>query len=255
VKKDDFHWTETEVFRCLASMFASPAYVWIPQVRNGTGFTRSQARTIDALGVSVWPSRGLYFMGVEIKVRKSDWRKELGDGKKADDIAKYCRQWYVAAPRGVIPLGEVPANWGLIECPKPGQCEVVKAAVDLAPQPPDMLLVCAVLRQAAAVTVPADDVRRQIQDAKDAARVDWVPEDDYRRLSEMIEAFEAASGLKLPEYSFEAEGLGRDVALLRTLDIPQAFDVANRLITTLEKIGPQIRQAMAEYQAAVSHTE
>jgi hypothetical protein len=98
-------------------------------------------------------------------------------------------------------------------------------------------------------------VKRQIQDAKDTAHVDWVPEDDYRRLREMVEAFEVASGLKLPEYSFDAKGLGRDVALLRALDITELFSVANRLIVTLEKIGPQIRQAMAEYQAAVSHTE
>ena len=244
---EKFHWTENEVFRCLKSVFAPPAYVWIPQVRNGTGYQRTKTRTIDALGVSVWPSRGLYFMGVEIKTTKSDWRKELGDGAKADGIAKYCRQWYVAAPRGVIPVGEVPANWGLIECPKPGQCEVVKTAVDLSPQPPDMLLVCAVLRQVAAVTVPADDVKRQILDAKAAARVGWVPENDSRRVREMVEAFEVSSGLKLPEYSSEAAELGRDVALLRNLNVSELFSMANRLIVTLDKITPQIRQAMKEY--------
>lgn len=145
-RRDD--WSEEEVFSRLERIFPSPAFVLLPQVANGTGQSREKRRTVDALAVSVYPSRGLYLAGIEIKITRSDWVKELREVEKASDIQRFCRQWYMACPVGVIPEGEVPLNWGLIVVRKDG-ATVVKPAVDLSPEPPDMPFMCAVLRAAA----------------------------------------------------------------------------------------------------------
>lgn len=79
-----FHWTERLVFERLAKVFPPPAFVLLPQVRNGTGFSRRRTRTADAIAASVWPSRGLYLVGVEIKVCVHDWRRELADAAKSE---------------------------------------------------------------------------------------------------------------------------------------------------------------------------
>ena len=51
------------------------------------GFERRQVRTADMMAISTWPSRGLYAVGIEIKVNSSDLAKELASPSKADDIA------------------------------------------------------------------------------------------------------------------------------------------------------------------------
>jgi hypothetical protein len=47
--------------------------------------------------MSLWPSRGIELHGIEIKVSRNDWLKELGDPAKADEIARFCDRWWVAA--------------------------------------------------------------------------------------------------------------------------------------------------------------
>jgi hypothetical protein len=187
-------------------------------------------------------------MGVEIKVSKSDWRKELANGEKADDIAKYCRFWYVAAPRDVVPVAEVPPNWGLIECPKPGTCEVVKAPVELTPQQPDMLLVASILRKASSVMVPADDVARRVQEAREMSHVRCVPKNQYDNLRESVDAFEEASGLRLPEYSHQSKQLGREVEVARAMRLPDLLPAARNLLDLLEKTGKEVREGMEKLE-------
>ena len=82
-------WTEGRVFGLLKGPFPDGAFLRLPQVRNGTGFQRS-TRTADALIVSCWPSRGLWFAGVEIKVSLSDWKRELCKPEKSASIQKWC---------------------------------------------------------------------------------------------------------------------------------------------------------------------
>ena len=47
----------------------------------------------------VWPSRGLYLHGFEIKVHRNDWLRELKNPAKAEEIAGYCHFWWVVATR------------------------------------------------------------------------------------------------------------------------------------------------------------
>lgn len=203
-------WTEGRVFEMLKGPFPDGAFVRIPQVRNGTGYQR-QARTTDALIASCWPSRGLWFAGVEIKVTTGDWKRELAKPGKSAEIQQWCNYWYVAAPAGVVPIGEVPATWGYIECSTRG-CKIVKAAPKLKPQPLDVAFVCSILRASTDCLVSKCEVealanRRATELAKSNAY-------DVKWLRERIETFQKETGIDI-ERSWQ---YGNVSQLLRLLD-------------------------------------
>lgn len=84
------------------------------EVPNAVGFSRT--RIADCLVFNLWPSRGLTLTGMEIKISRQDWKKELDSPEKADIIASYCDYWYlVTANDGVVADGEVPELWGWME--------------------------------------------------------------------------------------------------------------------------------------------
>jgi len=195
-----FKWTESEVFRRLYHVWPSPAHTCLPQVRNGTGHSRKTTRTADALVVSTWPSRGMWLAGIEIKVSRSDWKQELANPAKAADIARFCKYWYVAAPVGVVPVEQVPETWGLVEVQQ-NTAKIVKSAPASEYLLPDMPLVCSILRAVESVTIPADHVRRQIDEAVSKHKVDAEKvAADYTELLDLrhcIQTFEEKSGLVL----------------------------------------------------------
>lgn len=116
------------------------------EVGNSTGHGTN--RHIDALAIGLWPSRGMDIEGFEIKVSRSDWKRELADHAKADAIQRYCDRWWIAAPKGLIPVAELPSSWGLLELD--GTAIRVKVqAPKLEALPPLRGFIAAVLRRAA----------------------------------------------------------------------------------------------------------
>ena len=75
IKSKEKVYTEDGLCKLLRYRFCQPEWAFLSQVRNGTGYLRT-TRTADALAMSLWPSRGLHLYGFEIKVRKSDWKKD-----------------------------------------------------------------------------------------------------------------------------------------------------------------------------------
>jgi hypothetical protein len=242
-------WNEGKVFSRLAAVFPSPAFTLLPQVRNGTGYSRNRTRTADAIAVSTWPSRGLYFAGVEIKVSRSDWRKELASPDKAAELQKYCRYWYVAAPEGVVPLGEVPETWGCIEVGR--SAAIVKPAPELPAVPPDMLLVCSIMRTLAEVTVPACDVAERINEATAKAKEAFEKRRSYDvdRLRQSVAMFEAASGVSLTD-TWEAGDIGAAVKFVRETGVLKARAVIERLRNEAASIVSRLDKAMTEESTA-----
>lgn len=90
-----------------------PEWAFIEHVRNAAGFDAT--RTADAMALHLWPSRGHELHGFEVKVSRSDWRRELADPSKADGWFDYVDRWWIAAPKGVVPPDELPTSWGLLE--------------------------------------------------------------------------------------------------------------------------------------------
>jgi hypothetical protein len=121
-----------------------PAHAWLFEVRNGTGYGR-QPRYADALVVSVYPSRGIWLAGIEVKVFRNDWLRELDDPKKSSDIQRFCDFWWVAAAKGVVEAAEVPQTWGHYEL-NGKKVRVAKQAPKLEPEAYTREFLASVLR-------------------------------------------------------------------------------------------------------------
>lgn len=90
-----------------------PRYVFMPQVRSHAGF--DSPRTLDAVVMDLWPSKGLHLHGFEIKCSRSDWLRELKQPEKAAMfVDRVDRFWVVAADKDVVRLDELPPLWGLL---------------------------------------------------------------------------------------------------------------------------------------------
>ena len=200
-----------EVERALAERFKAPEYAFLLQVRNQTGYTRT-IRTCDAVAMSLWPSRGLTFEGIEIKVSRSDWLAEKKDIEKSAEFFKFCDRWWLAVgDEDIVKPGELPANWGLL-VPRGDKMICRKEAPLLAPEAPSLALLAGVMRNAAeaqAGMVRKSSLTTELQAARNEGREAQKQDDDYQigelrrslgRHEQTIKDFEAASGLKLNHY-------------------------------------------------------
>lgn len=248
ITKSD-RWTEARVADLLEKRYPAGAYAFLRQVRNGTGFKRKTVRTADAFAVSCYPSRGLHFTGIEIKVSYADWRKELAAPDKADDLQRFCKYWYVAAPKGVIPLAEVPDNWGLIEC-ETNRTIATKDAPALTPIPPDMLLICSLLRTSASGMVPYSQVADKIEEAKTLALNAHrsTTEHELKQLKEAVAEFERASGVKIDRWY--GDSIGEAVKFVRETGIMNAHQRSLGLAKQHEDIAKQLRTAAGKIELA-----
>jgi hypothetical protein len=112
--------------------FSPPEWACMLEVAPATG---GGTRYADAVAVNLWSSRGHAVIGMEIKVSRSDWLRELKKPEKAEtSVFRFCDRWYVVAPKGVVKEGELPTTWGLLELRATGLVEVV-AAPKLTPEP------------------------------------------------------------------------------------------------------------------------
>lgn len=100
--------TAEDVRKALHSKFRTDQYLKIEEFSEyDTG------RRIDFMAVSLVRSRpGIH--GIEIKVSRSDWLKEMQIAKKADAFY-FCDYYYLASPPGIWQNGEVPEGWGIYE--------------------------------------------------------------------------------------------------------------------------------------------
>ena len=100
--------TADDVRKALHSKFRADQYLKIEEFDEfNTG------RRIDFMAVSLVRSRpGIH--GIEIKVARSDWLKEMHTAKKADAFY-FCDYYYLASPPGIWQNGEVPEGWGIYE--------------------------------------------------------------------------------------------------------------------------------------------
>lgn len=104
----------TDIRAAMMKQWAAPEWAIMLEVGEGTG--ANSGRYADAVMMSLWPSRGLELHGVEIKVSRSDWKREAADPSKAEAIAKYCDRWWIHTPPGIVAdLSELPPSWGLRE--------------------------------------------------------------------------------------------------------------------------------------------
>ena len=192
---------EAEAVELLGRKVANEGFLVVPQVRDAVGARGN--RTADALMIQTWPSRELAITGVEYKRSRNDWRRELRDGQKAESVAAYCHYWLVLAPKGVVPLEEVPAGWGLYEFDDRDRLFRVKGPPrQETVKPIDLSFLASILRSAERVnrseSVLAAD-RAQLREEFNKRIADRVTDQtrDHKRLVEKVMTFEEASGIEI----------------------------------------------------------
>lgn len=90
-------------------------YAYIKEFRAGTGYASASERYLDAWVMQCWPSGPMLAIGIEIKISRSDWAREIRKPMKRDSALRITNQFYVAAPTGMITEAELPNEAGLIE--------------------------------------------------------------------------------------------------------------------------------------------
>lgn len=170
--------TSHEVIAALRKSYEGDAWAFLEQVGNATGYGTD--RHADAIAMSLWPSRGLTLHGFEVKVSRSDWKRELEKPGKAEPIAAYCDYWTVVAPKGIVPPFEVPTTWGLVEVDDKGRTRTAKKPEKLKAAPIDRGFVAAILRKASAAT-PTIEMRNEArQEAQERAAASLESQVDFR---------------------------------------------------------------------------
>jgi hypothetical protein len=197
--------TAVEIITALRVHYAAPAWAFVEQVGDATGYGAS--RHIDALAMGLWPSRGLEIHGIEVKISRNDWKRELLKPDKAEPIAERCDRFYVATPAGLVDPFELPPAWGLLEVRKDGKVHTVKAADKREPKPLDYPFLAAIMRRVALVPSPTaqmqDDLRQAAREEarkdvderiKHAVELALMPLESLRR---QVAEFEAETGIQL----------------------------------------------------------
>jgi hypothetical protein len=278
--------TERTVLNALRARHAvkhgnGPEWAYIEHVRNAAGFNAS--RTLDAMALHLWPSRGMELHGYEVKVSRSDFRRELADPAKMDAFANILDRFWIVAPRGVVPAEEIPASWGLLEVLDDGTIRQKIAAPLLtqerAPIPRTMLV--PIMRAAGAGLEVTPDIaavreaeERGVQKGLDQAKrsgKDWQAMyegqvDQLAAARNQVRAIEDALGISLRGHAYlpeerdarlreiaaavKAAVNGDDVAARGRRAIDTALDSIRHTIASLERQAEIIARDAGDRQGA-----
>ena len=228
--------SEAEVYSALVRRFPPPAFAVLPGVANGTG--GSKRRTIDALVMSLWPSRGLTLEAVEIKVSRGDYLRELKDPAKAEPIMKYCDRFWLAVGNAEIVQADLPTTWGLL-VPDRGKLKIAKQAPDLVPESLTRSFIAAIMRRANEA-IEGDEIRRRIRMEIEAEQAEAMADlrdnamsptvirelERLREIAKQVEAFERASGVRFTKW--ETQAVEHAASIVRTINESGAERVVAR---------------------------
>lgn len=228
---------------------------------NAAGSTRC-----DAIYIGFTATSGRLMVGHEIKVSRSDWRRELDKKSKADRWHDACHAWYIVAPSSdIVPVEELPAGWGLL-VPNPRskvRMQVVVKATERTEHQPPWPAVRSVL--ARYDTLRAEAIYQATQQAKDKAREQALeqirqsgrplitPAQESRLAA--LDILEEVLGVAVTEWrhryrdAIPAEQLGAALLLVERMgNLPDDTDVnaavknAERLSRVWTEIGQQVEQ-------------
>ena len=253
----------SDIFAAIRAAHAPPEWACFAEVANGTG--SDARRRADAIAMNLWPSRGLAIRGFEIKVSRSDLKREQADPEKAETIAAYCDEWWIVGPKDLvrdIDL-EIPLAWGLMEVGAKG-LHTRRRAEKTEAKPLPRAFVAAVLRRASEeiVAVRRDYVRRdeiseklqeaRKQGAETAPLVLKNTQAELARATGAIRAFAGECGIDILENGYSDRGaeLGRAVKVGLALlgRYGSGFDT---LLHVLESAGDRAAQIRRDLEAVV----
>lgn len=211
---------EADVVERLRQRYPRDAWAFLLQVADSTGYAGA-GRKLDAVAMSLWPSRGLELQGFEVKCSRRDWLKELATPGKAEPVARYLDRFYVVAGhKDVVRPGEVPKGWGLM-VPHGLGLTVRVDAERLDPAPIDRGFLAAILRRTqeasenhAKLDAAYDKGYRDGKNAANLTRADDLAsaKAQLKRMETSVREFEAASGVRIGTWG--AGSVGRAVRVV-----------------------------------------
>lgn len=263
--------TEQDIFTLLKKHYAGSSNgdgtsVVIPQVRSDAAF--KSRRTLDALAMGLWPSRGLWLTGFEIKCSRADWSRELKKPEKAEEFADKVDFIYVVqAAEGIVQPGELPHHWGLMTV-KGNRIVQTTAAKFLAgeggpnrplPEGFNRGFLVAILRQAARQGAATPEAIREAvkaeREMQERLREDGVAgyKDRAEKLTQAIRDFERAAGVSMRHefgWGHNAEDIGKAVRMVLDGDktVKRLEDRLRRLRTAADGIVKEIDEQIDFYE-------
>lgn len=238
---------ERELVTRILERHPRPEWATFSQVRNAAGF--SATRTLDAIAINTWPSRGLEVHGFECKSSRGDWLREKDDPEKAEVFVQFCDRWWLVAGRDdLVHPGELPVGWGLLVPRGAGLVAKVEAP-KLEPRPLDRQLLAVLLRRAAE---PSEDDKEALRRAEARGRKEGLEsakasadhlEREVKRLEGVIATFEQASGVRLNHW--EAGNIGKAVAFVREGGVAYHERRLRDLAGVADKVAAAAREALA----------
>lgn len=118
--------TEKQITEILKKNYSVDGWVFFSQLRGSTG-ARGNQQYIDGYAMNLWPYRNIEAISFEIKVSKSDFKKEISLPNKREYAKRISNQFYFVTQENLIPISEIPQDCGLIEI-KGTECVVRKKA-------------------------------------------------------------------------------------------------------------------------------
>lgn len=252
--------TAQDIRVAMLKQFGGAEWAIMWEVAQATGYSSGKTRYADAVMMSLWPSRGLHLHGVEIKVSRSDWKREAADPAKAERIAAYCDFWWVHVAPGVIAdLSEVPLTWGVREFDGK-KWSTRREATKTDALPVDRGFLASLLRRAEGREEAAieDAVQKRVNAAVEVneERIRRAVDEKTRHNSDalkIIEAFEAASGISMSQrWDSNAAQIGWLVKLAEAVGVENLYIGIKGLVNTARITSEQLTKALEEFDAQIS---
>lgn len=121
--------TSSDIHRALKGLWPKQnAWVCIKELRVATGYASGATQFIDAWFINCWPSNGVRRISVEIKVSKGDFKDEMAKPLKRMAAYRMSNELYLAVPKGLVMLHEVPPDMGLVEVDAAGVATITLEA-------------------------------------------------------------------------------------------------------------------------------
>jgi hypothetical protein len=243
--------TSADLRAALRRTYTHPEHALVFEVAQATGY--NARRHLDAVVMELWPSRGLTLHGIEIKVSRSDWRREKQTPEKAEEMARFCDCFSIAAPAGLVPHAELPSAWGLIEVDEAGRLRQVIAPTRTEAQAVDRAFLAAMLRASQRPVDPAEvesvlvERRRHLEASFDervrieADRLTSRNDSDAVHWRQLLEAIGEDAG----QFYKEADLIKAVAAVFKT-GAANTWHGLGALVTTVSKFQEQLQKVAAE---------
>jgi hypothetical protein len=251
------------------------AWVLAEHVRDQASFDAN--RTLDAIAMATWKSKGLVIDGFEVKTSRSDWLRELKDPSKAEAfMEKVDRFWLVVGERSIVKPGELPAAWGLLYAHGNAlRCDTQaqwlhpwedKTGRKLRPLPPGLSrsFLAAWMRAASApaVATPEEIVKAREAGAEDERRARQFRRESEERYRQMWEEecavrrdFERGLGCAIASFSYNGVDPQRVGETLRAIvhgevNVRGQINTLRRIADDAERLATSARERLERLEGA-----